>query len=627
MLEINKEDTPSDFETLIEQGLSRRSLLKGMGTSALGLFFAAHPLSKAIASANSALLGFRAVPASTADNFVVPQGYVAKPLISWGDPILPGAPQFDPSGEQNSAAQARQFGDNNDGMSLFPLSETRALLAVNNEYINKEYLYPHKGEAITADDVLKAQYAHGVSIVEIRKRRNGHWQVEQSSTFNRRINVATPMQITGPAAGHPLLRTRSDDSGRSALGTVGNCANGMTPWGTYLTCEENFQYYFAASSPVELNAMQRRYGLVEEDEGSHWFLHDERFDLSKHPNETNRFGWVVEVDPQNPADVPRKRTALGRMAHENAELVINSDGHVVVYMGDDARGEHIYKFVSQDRYNPGNQRDNRNLLENGTLYVARFHAEPGELHGTGEWIELSHGKNGLGVDSGFADQAAVLIYVRAAATVVGGTTMDRPEWIAVHPDNHSVFCTLTNNRHRGVRENQPVDGPNPRAENHYGQIVRWQPEDGNHNSDQFVWDLFVIAGNPMVHPDTLYAGSANVNADNMFNCPDGIGFDADGRLWIQTDGEFTNDGDFLGMGNNQMLCADTNSGEIRRFATGPKGCELTGLAFTPDKRTMFVGVQHPGSEGTISHFPSGGNSKPRSTVMMIQREDGGVIGT
>jgi secreted PhoX family phosphatase len=622
------DDAPVDFDALIQAGLTRRSVLAGIGIGALGLFFASTPLSKAVASSNSRLLGFTPVPASTQDLFVVPDAYTATPLISWGEPILPGAPAFDPSGTQAASAQALQFGDNNDGMSLFPIEEDRALLAVNNEYINLEYLYAHRGSAITADDVLKAQYAHGVSIVEISRQNDGQWRVDRESSFNRRINLSTPMQIIGPAAGHALLQTDQDSSGRSALGTLSNCANGKTPWGTYLTCEENFQDYFASSSPVELAEMQRRYGLsTEDEEGMQWFMHDERFDLSKHPQEANRFGWVVEVDPHDPTDVPRKLTALGRMAHENAELVISPDGHVVVYMGDDARGEHIYKFVSRDRYNPDNQQANRHLLENGTLYVARFHAEPGELSGTGEWLELTYGKNGLNAASGFKDQAEILIYARAAATVVGATTMDRPEWIAVHPGNGSVYCTLTNNRNRGLRENQPVDGPNPRQENHYGQIVRWWPADANHSSVQFEWDLFLIAGNPNLYPDTLYAGSANITADNMFNSPDGIGFDADGRLWIQTDGDFSNGGDFLGMGNNQVLCADTASGEIRRFATGPLGCELTGLAFTPDQRTLFIGVQHPGSEGTESHFPAGGNSKPRSTIMMIQREDGGVIGT
>jgi len=622
------EDICVDFDVLIQAGLTRRSVLTGIGASALSLFFASTPLSKAVANINSRLLGFKPIPASTQDLFVVPDAYTATPLISWGEPILPGAPAFDPSGAQAASAQALQFGDNNDGMSLFPINEDRALLAVNNEYTNLEYLYAHGGSAITADDVLKAQYAHGVSIVELTRLSDGQWQVDRESSYNRRINLSTPMQIIGPAAGHALLRTVQDSSGRHALGTLGNCANGKTPWGTYLTCEENFQDYFAASSPVELNEWQRRYGLTEADEeGMQWFMHDERFDLSKHPHEANRFGWVVEVDPYNPTDVPRKLTALGRMAHENAELVINRDGHVVVYMGDDARGEHIYKFVSRDRFNPDNQQANRQLLENGTLYVARFRSEVGELHGTGEWLELSYGKNGLNAASGFHDQAEILIHARAAATVAGGTTMDRPEWIAVHPVNDSVYCTLTNNRNRGLRENQPVDGPNPRQENHYGQILRWRPVDADHSGAQFEWDLFVIAGNPNLYPDSLYGGSANITADNMFNSPDGIGFDADGRLWIQTDGDFSNSGDFLGMGNNQVLCADTESGEIRRFATGPVGCELTGLAFTPDQRTMFIGVQHPGADGTESHFPVGGNSKPRSTIMMIQREDGGIIGT
>ncbi|WP_246752352.1 PhoX family protein, partial [Vibrio cholerae] len=338
-----------------------------------------------------------------------------------------------------------------------------------------------------------------------------------------------------------------------------------------------------------------------------------------------RFGWVVEIDPHNPNSTPLKRTALGRFKHENAALVINNDGHVVVYLGDDERGEHLYKFVSKHRYQAGNDQQNRNLLEEGTLYVAKFDINENELKGSGRWMELSFGKNGLTPENGFKDQAEVLIFARRAATQVGATTMDRPEWVAVHPDKKHVFCTLTNNKNRG-KEGQPVGGPNPREKNNYGQIVRWMPAQGDHTSDVFAWDLYLIAGNPTVHKGTLYAGSENISADNMFNSPDGIGFDTAGRLWIQTDGNYSNQGDFAGQGNNQMLCGDPITGEVKRFLTGPIACEITGLTFSPDHKTMFVGVQHPGEEAAPSHFPYGGTSKPRSTIMMITREDGGVIG-
>lgn len=617
----------TDFDRLVEKGLSRRRFLQGSAAT-MGLFLAASPLAKAVAAVSgSPLLGFKAVPASTDDTFVVPEGYVAEPLISWGDPILKGAPAFDESGLQDAAAQAGQFGDNTDGMTFFPLGEDRALLAVNNEYTNYEYLFAHQGQqALTADEVKKAQAAHGVSIFEIRRNRKGQWQVNRDSDYNRRITAYTPMELTGPAAGHDLMKTAADPSGRKPLGTFNNCANGETPWGTYLTCEENFHGYFGATAAIDLPAREKRYGLKEKSRYQ-WFTQDARFDLSRHPNEPHRFGWVVEIDPMDPTSTPKKRTALGRFKHENAALTIDPSGHVVVYLGDDERGEHLYKFVSKGRYNPDDQAANRDLLEEGTLYVARFSAADGELKGEGEWVELTHGKNGLTPDNGFADQAEVLIFAREAATQVGATTMDRPEWVAVHPDGKSVCCTLTNNKNRGVEgKNQPVGGPNPRAKNHYGQIVRWWPRGGDHTGTRFDWDLFVIAGNPTVH-EGLYAGSSNINADNMFNSPDGIGFDRDGRLWIQTDGKYSNTGDFAGMGNNQMLCADPNSGEIRRFATGPIACEITGLTFSPDQRTLFVGVQHPGEDLAPSHFPAGGNSKPRSTIMVVRREDGGIIGS
>lgn len=622
----DRDEQDSQFSQMIEARLSRRRFLAGTAAVSAGAFLSLNPIAKAIAaSSDSRLLNFEAVPASTKDAIIVPKGYKATPLLSWGDPIFADAPEFDQSGKQDSAAQARQFGDNTDGMSLFPISDDRAVIAVNNEYTNYEYLFEHGGKVMTADDVLKAQAAHGVTVFEIVKS-GGEWKVDKAGKRNRRITANTEMRLTGPAAGHALMKTKLDPSGLAPLGTFNNCANGQTPWGTYLTCEENFHGYFGTSTTAELSDDHQRYGIKAAKSSYQWHDADERFDVAKHPNEPHRFGWVVEIDPNDPTSTPLKRTALGRFKHENAALLINDDGHVVVYLGDDERGEHIYKFVSRDRYQPGNDAANRNLLEEGTLYVAKFEMDDNELKGKGQWIELTHGKNGLTKENGFNDQAEVMIFARRAATQVGATTMDRPEWVAVHPDNQHVFCTLTNNKNRGVKEGQPVGGPNPRAENHYGQIVRWVPTSGDHTQAEFDWDLYLIAGNPTVHKDSLYAGSDNINADNMFNSPDGIGFDKAGRLWIQTDGNYSNQGDFAGQGNNQMLCGDPNTGEVRRFLTGPIACEITGLTFSADYKTMFVGVQHPGEKGAPSHYPGGGDSKPRSTIVAITREDGGVIG-
>jgi len=615
-------DQDSDFSNMINKRLSRRGFLMGTAAVGAGAFLALNPVAKAMSGRTDySLLNFTAIPTSTSDTIVVPKGYSASHLMSWGDPIFSNAPAFNANGQQDSAAQAMQFGDNTDGMSIFPLSKDRAILAVNNEYTNYKYLFDHQGRAMTADDVKKAQAAVGITIVEI-VRKNGQWMLDKSGKVNRRITANTEMHVTGPAAGHDLLKTKADPTGKKVLGTFNNCSNGATPWGTYLTCEENFNGFFGAEQEVALTDDHKRYGIKAVQSKYQWHNFDERFDLTKNPTEPNRHGWVVEIDPNDPTSTPLKRTALGRFKHENAAFMLNDDGHAVVYLGDDERGEHLYKFVSQDKYQKGNDKHNRNLLEAGTLYVAKFAMEEDKLAGEGQWLELTYGKNGLTKANGFNSQAEVMIFARRAATQVGATTMDRPEWVAIHPDKKHVFCTLTNNKNRGVKAGQDVGGPNPRAENHYGQILRWAPTDHNHTSDTFQWDLYLIAGNPTVHQGNLYAGSDNINKDNMFNSPDGLGFDKAGRLWIQTDGNYSNEGDFAGQGNNQMLCGDPDTGEVRRFLTGPIGCEMTGLTFSDDQKTMFVGVQHPDA-----HFPQGGESKPRSTIVMITKDDGGIIGS
>ena len=612
----------SDFSQMVNARLSRRGFLIGSVAASAGAFLALNPVAKAIAGTmDSTLLNFSAVPASTMDKIIVPKGYSTSTLMSWGDPIFANAPAFSASGNQDSKAQAMQFGDNTDGMSIFPLSNDRAILAINNEYTNYKYLFEHQGKAMTADDVKKSQAAVGITIVEITKK-DGQWTMDKNGKANRRITANTEMLVTGPAAGHDLLKTKADPTGKKVLGTFNNCANGETPWGTYLTCEENFNGFFGAVEETTLTDDHKRYGVKAKQSKYQWHNFDERFDLTKNPNEPNRHGWVVEIDPNDPTSTPLKRTALGRFKHENAALIVDDNGHVVVYLGDDERGEHLYKFVSKEKYQQGNNAANRNLLDEGTLYVAKFGMQKDKLEGDGQWLELSYGKNGLTKENGFNSQAEVMIFARRAATQVGATTMDRPEWVAVHPDKKHVFCTLTNNKNRGVKEGQNVEGPNPRAENHYGQIVRWAPTKQDHTSDTFKWDLYVIAGNPTVHEGNLYAGSENVNKDNMFNSPDGIGFDKAGRLWIQTDGNFSNEGDFAGQGNNQMLCGDPETGEIRRFLTGPIGCEITGLTFSEDQKTMFVGVQHP-----TGNYPAGGDNKPRSTIVMIKKDDNGIIGS
>lgn len=627
------ENQPTDLEQMV--GLSRRRFIGAGALCGAALFLGGGLLSRStlaqsVKAANDSLLGFPTIPAATTDSISLPPGYNASVLISWGQPLHTDSPAFDASGNGSANAQELQFGDNNDGMSLFPFpgDENRALMAINNEYTNYRYLFPHGGQPTSAEDVHKAQAAEGVSVIEVQ-RSNGQWQFVQGSPYNRRIHGNTPIRMSGPASGDAWLKTAADNSGSKVLGTFQNCANGKTPWGTYLTCEENFTDCFGSSNPQQaFDAGQKRYGASVASKDIGWHLHDPRFDLAKNPNELNRHGWVVEIDPFDPHSTPVKRTALGRFKHENAALGETRDGRAVVYMGDDERGEFIYKFISRDPIDHKNPTANRNLLDHGTLYVARFDngdGNPDQPKGKGQWLELTHGKNGLNAANGFANQAQVLIHARLAASLLGATRMDRPEWIVVSPKDGQVYCTLTNNVKRG-EEGQPVNGPNPREKNIYGQILRWRESADDQGAMTFDWDLFLIAGNPGVHPGDAKAGSANITPQNMFNSPDGLGFDADGRLWILTDGDYSNSGDFAGMGNNQMLCANPTTGEIRRFMVGPVGCEVTGIAFAPDQRTLFVGIQHPGESGGSTfpeHLPNG---KPRSSVMAIRRDDGGIIG-
>lgn len=632
-----KDNQSTDLENMV--GLTRRGFISAGALCGAAMFLGGNLLSRSVmaasvSAANGTLLGFDSIPSSTADSISLPPGYRSSVLISWGQPLNTNGPAFDPSGKGTAKMQEQQFGDNNDGMSLFtfpgdkPDTASRALMAINNEYTNYRYLFDHGKDPQSAEDVHKAQASEGVSVIEV-KREGQQWAFVQGSKYNRRIHGNTPIHLSGPAAGHEWLKTAADKTGKNVLGTFQNCANGKTPWGTYLTCEENFTDCFGSSDPAQtFDAATKRYGVTAASKEVNWHLHDPRFDVAKNPNEPNRHGWVVEIDPFDPKSTPVKRTALGRFKHENAALTETKDGRVVVYMGDDERGEFIYKFISRDKVDHKNPKANRDILDHGTLYVAQFDAgdsNPDHPEGQGKWIELSHGKNGIDAASGFANQAEVLIHARLAASQVKATRMDRPEWIVVSPKDGQVYCTLTNNIKRGD-EGQPVGGPNPRAKNQYGQILRWQETGSDAAAMDFAWDLFVVAGNPGVHAGTPQGGSTNINPQNMFNSPDGLGFDAAGRLWILTDGDATNAGDFAGMGNNQMLCADPASGEIRRFMVGPVGCEVTGISFAPDQKALFVGIQHPGENGGSTfpeHLPNG---KPRSSVMVITREDGGVIG-
>ncbi len=630
MEDSNPSANPSIHEVSNPQ---RRVVLRaGAGLGAAGLFGPLLGLTACATGRSAApLLGFPAVAATVADTLVVPAGYVAEPIAAWGEAVgiagnMPGWRE-DVSG--SAADQAVQMGMLHDGIHFYPLDGSRrGLLVMNHEYVDDGLLHADGLKTWTAEKVKKAQAAHGVSVIEI-ELTDQRWQMVRPSRFARRFTASTPFALGGPAAGHTLLKTAADPAGRTVLGTLNNCASGRTPWGTYLSGEENFVFYFGGGANVD--AHQKRWGL-RATAFFRWPEHDDRFDAAKHPNEFNRFGWVVEIDPMDPTSTPVKRTALGRAAHEGAWVATTKDGRAVVYSGEDARFEYIYKFVSRDRIKPAGgglsqAQANRELLDHGTLHAARFDAD-----GSGRWLPLQHGQGPLTVANGFADLGEVLIKTRQASDLLGATKMDRPEWLAIDQANGEVFCTLTNNSERGMAGKPGVDAANPRANNSMGAVIRWK-EDRDFDATTFRWSHLVLAGDPA---NERPEAQGNVKGD-IFGCPDGLAFDARGVLWIQTDAHATQmyKGEFRHIGNNQMLACDLRSGEIRRFLTGPVNCEITGCAFTPDGSTMFINVQHPGETpsdrsdpaepGKFSTWPNGG--RPRSATVVIRKQDGGVIGT
>lgn len=631
MTEINKDELSWDewdelmrpteettgFDRVVEAGLSRRGFMNGLvafgsGAAVMGLGTGVNLLNTASAQAQDAgRFAFTPVTTATDATVHVPEGYTWDLLVKWGDKLFSDAAEFDHATGGDAESSDRVFGENTDGMELFVFGD-KQVIAINHEYVNPKINLPHTedGKPQAAADVRKLQNLQGVAVMEVAEGENG-WSVVVDSPYNRRITHNTPMRISGPAAGHDLLKTEADPTGTQSLGTFNNCGAGKTPWGTYLTCEENFNGYFGSTDEnYERPEDFKRYGINNESRYNYEKF-DDRFDISKNFNEPRRAGYIVEIDPGDPTSTPVKRTALGRFKHENAACAVARDGRVVVYMGDDERGEFLYKFVSDGVYTPGASTDN--LLDEGTLYVARFNDD-----GSGEWLALTEETTGMST-------AEISIYSRMAASKVGATTMDRPEWVAVNPVAVEAYCALTNNKNRAVKPNAggdptPVNGPNPRAENHYGQIVRWYPANDDHVDPGFKWDLFVMAGNPLVHEDA-YAGSANINDGNLFNSPDGMMFDTSGLLWIQTDGNYKNEGDFAGMGNNQMLVGDPVTGRIERFMTVPYGSEVTGITWSADKRTLFVGIQHPAAP-----FPDGEGKLARSSVIAVKRADNGRIG-
>lgn len=649
----NLSPNPTFYDVVDARASRRGFLVGGLAAAVGGVFGAGLKAGAALAqpqTAQSALLGFKAVKIGVADNVTVPEGYRVQVLGAWGEPVTGSMPAFRP-GENSAAEQAQQLGMNHDGMHFFAIdgSSSDGLLVVNHEYIEPRFLHAaFKGKELDSDGIVVADNrrpveevskeinAHGVSVYRTRRGADGAWAIV-ADPRNRRVTAATRMEMSGPARGHALLQTKYSPDGTATRGTLNNCAHGVTPWNTFLTAEENWSGYFR--SGAALPREQARYGVSTKLSRYAWELAENgadefiRFDATPkaasaredYRNEPNTFGWMVEIDPFNPQAAPVKRTHLGRFAHEGVVFAPAKEGQpVVCYSGDDSRFEYIYKFVSARPFERATA--NGSLLDEGTLYVAKFNPD-----GSGEWLALAPGQNGLTPASGFADLAEILVNTRLAADKAGATKMDRPEWGAVDPLTGEVYFTLTNNT---ARTQAQVDPVNPRAQNQFGQIVRWHEKDGDHAATTFSWELFVIAGDRRT--SRTFKGEA-LGEDNIFACPDGIWFDPAGRLWIQTDiGEAEqNKGALAPMGNNQMLCADPKTGEIRRFLTGPVGQEITGVVMTPDMRTLFVGVQHPGAtttpeefaEGKLrSHWPDGGNAVPRSATLVVTRADGGLIG-
>lgn len=627
-----------EFAQIAQAQLSRRTVLGGsLGAAALVAFLGGPPahaggLVEALPThagrGRRLPLRFEPLPPSDADSFVVPKGYTAQVLIPWGTPLLSSGPAWRKDASNSAADQEIQVGAHHDGMAFYPTdssyrrsssdSARHGLLALNHEYCDPVLMTPDGIETVTAEKVRKAQAAHGVTVIALAQAKDGSW-THVDSAFNRRVHVNTPVAFSGPvSARHPQLRAKT-----APRGTLNNCSSGATPWGTYLTCEENWHQYFASTDASRaVTVEEKRYGVKNEDEGFGWYKADSRFDLAKDPLEQNRWGWIVEIDPFDPKATPVKRAALGRYKHENACVTESRRGQAVVYSGDDQDKEYIYKFVSADSWRSSRRRG-RSPLDRGVLYVAKFHED-----GTGQWLPLVFGQGPLTAENGWKDQADVLIRTRTAADALGATKMDRPEWIREHPKTGELYCTLTNG-------SAGPNAMNPRNPNPYGHIIRWSEHRGDKAATRFTWDIFVLAGDP------AYDNAVTINGD-IFGSPDGLAFDQWGRLWIQTD--ISNSSQNLAekgydnIKNNAVLVADPVTREIRRFATGPRGCEITGIFFAPDHRTVFVNVQHPGEDTKAWGSPTPANpravsnwpdydpaGRPRSAMVAIRRTDGGLI--
>jgi secreted PhoX family phosphatase len=615
---------------IIARRFSRRDAMRGLLGAGMA---AALPAAAAAAAQGSgpSSFAFRELRHVYDATHHVPEGYDAQVLIRWGDPVVAGAPGIDMNAI-TPAAQEGAFGYNCDYIDFKPLprgskSGTHGLLVVNHEYTNTNLLFAGLGSGRDAalrsnrTQVEVEMAAHGLSVVEIR-RDGAAWQVVRDSRLNRRITASTPMTVSGPAAGHELLKTGADPSGRAVLGTINNCAGGNTPWGTVLTAEENFNLYFGGdTSKAPLAEMYRRYGVGPRTAYA-WSKFVDRFDVAKEPNEPHRFGWVVEFDPYDPASTPVKRTALGRFKHEGCHHGIAADGRVVIYMGDDERFDYVYKFVTARPWDPNDRAANRDLLDEGTLYVARF-SDDGKV----AWMPLVHGQGPLTEANGFRSQADVVIFARKAADLLKATPMDRPEDVEPNPVTGRVYVLLTNNTRRRAEQ---VDRANPRANNAHGHIVEITNPNGDHAALEGTWTIFLAAGKPGMDAGAIYHRA--VSNDGWLSCPDNVAFDSKGRMYIATDGA----PGAAGVADGVYAADTTGTGRAltKLFFQAPIGAEVCGPLIAPDDQTMFLAIQHPGeTSGSTFEKPStrwpdfADGVPPRPSVVVVTKKGGGAIGS
>ncbi|MEM9623963.1 MAG: PhoX family phosphatase [Pseudomonadota bacterium] len=633
--------TSDSLDKLITRRLTRRRMLQGAlaagaAVTLPGLAGCEAPTdapsdapTDEAAAATTSRFNFAEIQRGSDHTHHVPEGYDTDVLLRWGDPLFADSPAFDPTA-QTAAAQARQFGYNCDFIGFVPLPQEagqppRGLLCVNHEYTSSALMFPGVAadypnsmtEAVCAAEMA----AHGGSVVEIAQI-NGQWQVQLDSPYNRRIMAkGSPMSFAGPAAGNQRLAISSEPTGTRSMGTLNNCAGGITPWGTYLMAEENFHGYFLGELPGDAPEApnHQRYGVP--GGWFQWGRYDNEFNISREPNGPNRFGWVVEVDVMDPQSTPVKRTALGRFKHEGAEVVLAADGRVVVYMGDDERFEYVYKFVSHEPYDPADRGANMRLLDHGTLYVAQFQ-EVGDLL----WLPMVHGQGPLTLANGFSSQADVVIEARRAADLLQATPMDRPEDVEAQPNTGRAYVMLTNNT---LRQAGDENAANPRPNNAFGHIVEITAEGGDHGAERGRWEILLQCGDPN---EPAYAAVWNpaTSENGWFGSPDNCAFDTAGRLWVATDGnEKTGAADGLWGIETQGPLRGTGYA----FFRAPVGAEVCGPRFSPDGHTLFLSVQHPG-DGPRAYFESPTTRwpdfdptvPPRPSVVAIRRVDGGVIG-